>query len=108
MTVQMMQQAQQNKQPDAMTMATMAEMEKANAAKMEVQRKTQADQFKAQTDQAKTQVSAFEAQTNRMAVQVDAQEAGATIDFKRSQTLGNDIDNRLKIVSPLRASVSGR
>ena len=106
--MQMVQQAQQQQQqPDPMAMAAQAEMEKANAAQMEVQRKAQVDQYNAQTDQAKAQVSAFEAQTKRMAVQVDAKEAGASIDFKRSQTFGQEIDNRLKVVSPLRASVNG-
>jgi hypothetical protein len=97
---------QQQNQPDANMVLAQAEMEKANASKMETQRKAAVDQFNAQTDQGKAQISAFEAQTKRMSVQVDAQEVGAEIDFKRSRTLGQKIDNMEKLASPLRASVN--
>ena len=103
---QMVQQAQQNQQPDPMAMAAQAEMEKAKVAGMDVQRKAQADQFKAQTDQAKAQIDVFEAQTGRMKVQVDAQKAGADINFKNIQAVGQRIDKALKPSQALRARVN--
>ena len=81
--IALVQQAQQNQQPDPAMALAIAEQGKADAAKMEVQRKSMADQFKARTDMGKLQVSEFDAQTKRMAVQVDAVEADANIDFKR-------------------------
>jgi hypothetical protein len=74
---------------------------------MEVQRKTQADQYKAQTDAGKLQVDQFKAQTDRAEVQVKAQEVGANIQFTQVKTRGQQIDNALKPVEAFRARVNG-
>jgi len=94
--IQMLQQSQQNKQPDANMALAMAEQAKADANMAEVQRKTVADQYKATTDQAKVEVSQFDAQTKRMAVQVDAQEANANINFKRIDAMTKRMDSMNK------------
>lgn len=101
------QQAEQAQQPDPMMIAAQAEMVKGQAAQMDAQGKMQIASFKAQNDQQKTQIDAFRAQTDRMAMQVDAQEAGATIDYKRSQAMGQKIDNIQKTISPFRAQAQG-
>jgi len=103
--IQMLQQAQQNQQPDANMALAIAEQGKADAAKMETQRKSVADQFKATTDMGKLEVSQFDAQTKRMAVQVDAEEADANINFKRIDAMTKRIDSMNKPRS-FRASVS--
>lgn len=100
---QLLQQQQQNQQSDANTLLAMAEQGKADAAMMEAQTKAQVAQFKAQTDQQKVQVDQFRAQTDRMSMQIDAQEAGANIDYKRSQEMGQKIDNMQKASNPFRA-----
>lgn len=104
---QALQQQQQNQQPDANTLLAMAEQGKADAAMMEAQTKSQVAQFKAQTDQQKVQVDQFRAQTDRFAVQVSAQETGANIDYKRSQEMGQKIDNIQKANNPFRAVAQG-
>lgn len=103
---QMLEQSQQNQKPDAMEIAAQAEMEKAKADNAEVQRKSQADQFKARTDQAKGQVDAFRAQTDRAAVEVKAQEVGANIRYTNLKAQGQHIDNILKPVDAFRARVN--
>jgi len=104
---QMVAQAQQNQQPDAMVIAANAEQGKADAANAEVMRKAQADQFTAQTNQAKNQVEVFNAQTKRAEVQVKAQEVGANIRFTQVKTQGQQIDNILKPTQSFRARVNG-
>lgn len=103
---QMLEQSQQNQKPDAMEIAAQAEMEKAKADNAEVQRKSQADQFKARTDQAKGQVEAFRAQTDRAAVEVKAQEVGANIRYTNLKAQGQHIDNILKPAESFRARVN--
>lgn len=73
-----MQQMQQPQQPDAMTIAAMAE------------------QTKAQSDMLDSQVKAYNAETQRAKVQIDAQKAGAEIALKTAQTNGTELDNVLK------------
>jgi len=102
----MEQAAQQQEEPDAMTIAAMAEMKKGDAAIAETQRKARADQYKDQNDQADNQVDIFKAQTDRAAVQVKAQEVGANIQFTQVKTQGQQIDNVQKITAPLRARVN--
>jgi len=94
--IAMMQQAQQNQQPDANMALAMAEQAKADANMAEVQRKTVADQFKATTDTGKLQIAEFDAQTKRIAVQVDAQEANANINFKRIDAMTKRMDSMNK------------
>lgn len=89
---QLVQQSQQNQQPDANMLAAQAMDKEAEAKIQEVQRKAQADQFNAQTNSAKVQVSQFDAETKRMAVQVDAQEADANINFKRIDAMTKRMD----------------
>lgn len=95
--------AQQQDKPDPMMVAAMAEMKKGEAAQMETQRKAQADQFKAQTDQGKLQVDQFKAQTERAGVEVKAQEVGANIRYTNVKAQGQQIDNVVKMHEPFRA-----
>jgi len=95
--------SQQQSEPDAAMMLAQAEMVKGQADMAETQRKSVLDQAKIQNDQGDLQVDVFEAQTDRMGVQVKAQEVGANIDFKRIQTVGQKIDNRLKVTDAFRA-----
>lgn len=97
------QQSQQAQQPDPMMIAAMAEQQKAAAQQMKAQGDLQIAAFKAQNDQQKTQVDQFRAVTDRMEAQVKAQEAGANIDYKRSQEMGQKIDNIQKTQNPFRA-----
>ena len=99
----MQQAAQQQEQPDPMMIAAQAEMMKGQADQMKAQSGHQISMLKAQNDQQNTQVNMFRAETDRAAVQVKAQEAGAKIDYTRSQTVGQKIDNMTKVVSPFRA-----
>jgi hypothetical protein len=100
------QQAQQGQQPDAAMVLAQAEQGKAQAQQM----KAQTDMAKAQADiqnnNAQTQIDGFKAQTDRMNMQVDAQKVGADIDYTRTKTLGQQIDNITKGVNPLRGSIA--
>jgi len=72
--MQMVQEAQQNQQPDAMTIAAQAE-----------QRKAEADNMNAQTNQIKAQTEQFKAETGRFAAQVDAEVAGSTVKLNEAK-----------------------
>ena len=100
------QQAQQGQQPDAAMVLAQAEQGKAQAQQM----KAQTDMAKAQADiqnnNAQTQIDGFKAQTDRMNMQVDAQKVGADIDYTRTKTLGQQIDNITKGVNPLRGNIA--
>lgn len=100
----MAEQQQQQQQPDPMMIAAQAEMGKAQAEQMKAQTNAQMGMFKAQNDQQKVQVDMFKAETDRAEVQVKAQEAGANIDYKRSQAMGQKIDNiqKVNLRQPLR------
>lgn len=86
---ELLEQSQQNQQPDANMALAMAEQGKADAAMAREQNTAQRDAAKAQNDQEQTQIDVFKAQTDRFNMQVDAEKAGAEIDFKRSQTFAN-------------------
>jgi hypothetical protein len=103
----MQQQQEQQQQPDANMVIAMAAQGEAEASQMNAQTKQAVEQFKAQTAQQKTQIDAFRAQTDRMTMQVNAQETGANIDYKRSQEMGQKIDNIQKANSPFRAQAQG-
>lgn len=77
--------AQQPKQPDAMTIAAMAEDKKAQADLMDAQTK----QMSAQTDQ-------FNAETKRIEAMVKAQESGVKIENTNADTMGKMLDNQGK------------
>ena len=51
----------------------------------------------AQNEQVKRMIDEFKAATDRMNTQIDAQEAGATINYKRVDTMGKELDNAAKI-----------
>ncbi|MEE8288935.1 MAG: portal protein [Nitrosomonadaceae bacterium] len=102
-------QAMQQQEPSAADKMAQAETMKGEADIMEQQNRQAEIQIKAgqlskeaQIDQMKVQVDTFKAQTDRMAVQVDAQFKGAEIDYKRSRTFGQKIDNVQKMVSSYR------
>ena len=102
----MQQKAAQGQQPDPAMLLAMAENKKGDAAIMKEQRQSGVDAAKVQNDQAKTQIDAFKAQTDRIGTQIDAQEAGANINYKQVQTLGQQIDNLSKVGQGFRARVS--
>lgn len=99
----LLQNAQQNAQPDPALLLAQAEMTKGQAQLAETERKTLADQLKASNDAAKTQIDAFRAQTDRFAVEVDAEEAGASINLKNMQALNNRVDAQVKATERFRA-----
>lgn len=92
----MLQQAQQNQQPDAPTLLAQAENKKADADIMREQREMIKDQAQIQNDRAATQIDAFEAETQRQSVMVDAQKASADIDLKRREQLFKRVDSTFK------------
>lgn len=92
----MAQLAQGQNKPDPAMVLAQAEQTKAQADLVEQQRLYAVDGARAQNDAAKTQIDAFQAQTNRAKVQVDAAKAGAEIDYKRLQGVGQAMDNRAK------------
>ena len=98
----LVEQSQQQDQPDANMVLAQAEQQKAQADMAEVQRKAQADQLTALDNQQKNDVNVFNAQTKRMDTQIDAQEAQATIDNKNADSFGKDIDNRQKQIDVAR------
>lgn len=89
--------AQQNQQPGADMVLAQAEMLKGQAAVKEAEIKAFTAQSTAQTNMSKVQVSGFEAETKRMNTQIDAQEAGASINYKRIDTFGKQLDNQAKL-----------
>ena len=89
-------QSQQSQQPDANMVLAQAEMAKGQAQQMEAQIKLMAEQAKAGNEQAKREIDAFNAETKRMDTQIDAQEAGASIDYKRIDAMGKQLDNIAK------------
>jgi len=78
--------AQQAQQPDAMTIAAIAEDKKASADLADAETK----RLSAQTDQ-------FNADTKRLEATIKAQEAGMNIQYKAAQTDGQRIDNVNKV-----------
>lgn len=99
---QMLIQAQQSaNQPDAMTIAAMAEQAKAQAQAAEVQRKAMKDQADSQINAGKLQIEAYKAQTDRAEQEVDAYEAGVSISKTLSEKQAIDIDNQVKTVNAM-------
>lgn len=99
------QQAQGNQEPDAMTIAAMAEDKKADALLMRSQAsimKEQRETIKGRSDMANdragTEIDMFEAQTDRMNTQINAQEAQAKIDYSRIDALDKAASAELKRV----------
>jgi hypothetical protein len=90
---QMLAEAQQTQQPDAAMVLAMAEDKKGQAQQMEAETKRLVAQSNSANEQAKRQIDGFNAETKRMDTQVDAQEAGASIDFKRIDSMGKQLDN---------------
>lgn len=97
---------EQGDEPSADMIFAMAEDKKGQAAMMKERRQAIVDQEKAVNDRAKTEIDLFKAQTDRMDTQIDAQEAGASINYKNIQSIGQRIDNRLKVVESFRARVN--
>jgi hypothetical protein len=94
---QMVQEAQQSQQPDAMTIAAMAEKDKAQADLMNAQTSQMSAQSDMQVSAAETQIKAFDSETKRMQVQVDAQEAGAVIKLKEIEQFNRRVQDENKI-----------
>jgi hypothetical protein len=92
----MQQKAQQPPQPDPNVLASQALMIEALTAQQKEQREQAMAAAKIQNEQAKLQIDGFKAQTDRMDTQIDAAEAGATIDNKRIDSMGKQLDNLQK------------
>lgn len=82
---QLMAMAQQPKEPDAMTIAAMAEDKKATADLADAETK----RMSAQTDQ-------FNAETNRINALIKAKESGVKIENTQMDTVGKALDNQGK------------
>jgi hypothetical protein len=89
---------QQPKEPSAEMILAQGELMKGQAALMKEKRETMQAQLEFQVDKATNQVNVFKAQTDRMNTQIKAQEAGATIENKRIDSFGKQIDNQAKII----------
>jgi hypothetical protein len=96
--VAMLEAAQNNQEPSPEMVLALAEDKKGEADLLEARRKGIEMQLKAANEQAKAQIEAFKAQTGRMEVQVKAHEAGTTINTKRIEDFGKDLDNIQKFV----------
>lgn len=95
---QMLEQAkQQGQEPSADMVLAQAEMVKGEAAKEKNQIEVMKVQAGAQNEGIKRQIDEFKAATDRMQAQIDAQEAGATINYKRVDAMGKEIDNAIKV-----------
>ena len=92
---------QQQKEPDAMTLAAQAEIKKAEADMADVQRQAAKDQSEHEYKQGKNQIDLFKASTDRMDLQVKAQEAGVNIKNTQAKTVGQKLEN----VERLRARI---
>ena len=97
---------QQQSAPDPMLIAAEAENKKGQAALMREQRQAVVDAAKIENERANTNIDMFEAETDRISVMVDAEKAGAEVNYKNVQALGQRIDNRLKSTEAFRARVS--
>lgn len=94
---QILAEEQQKEQPPSAEMVlAQAEMVKGEAAKEKNQIEIAKVQSGAQNEQMKRMIDEFKAATDRMNTQIDAQEAGATIDYKRADALGKQLDNQAK------------
>jgi len=98
--------ANQPEQPDAEMVLAMAETEKAKAQQMREMRLAELDIQNVQTDKGKLQIDAFNAETNRQKVRVDAAKAGTDIQFTKTRTQGQVLDNMRKVVEPFRSRVN--
>lgn len=96
----MLEEAQnQQQEPDAGMVLAQAEMLKGQAAQEKNQIEVMKTHANAQNDQMKRVIDEFKAATERFNVQVAAQTAGATIDYKRADTMGVELDNAEKMQS---------
>ncbi len=106
----MLQNAQQQQQPDANMLLAQGEMMKGQAALIREQREAQKDAVDAQNENAKTQIDAFEAETGRMTAQINAQKAQADIERSRIDGFAKQIEAGLKVqnsqIDRLRATVN--
>lgn len=87
---QAQQAAQQPQEPSPEMLFAQAEMKKA-----------QVDEMEAQIQQMSAQIKAFEAETKRQKVMIEAQETGANIENKQVDTFGKQIDNQIKMITPI-------
>ncbi len=94
--IAMVQQAQQNQQPDAMMVAAMAEQEKAQADIAEVQRKQQKDFIDAQQGSAELMLKEKELNIKEAEAIIKAQQTGANIEKTIAETRNINIDAQTK------------
>ena len=90
--------AQNPDPPDAAMVLAMAEMEKAKADQMAAQVKQAELGLDAQNEGMKRMIDRFNAMTDRFEAKVKAHVAGADIDKKKIEIIGNELDNAAKII----------
>lgn len=96
---QMLAQAQSEpKKPDAAMVLAQAEDKKGQADMLEQQRKGVEMQLNDENTKAGQQVDVFRATTERLKVQVEAKKAGATINKTNTEAIGNQIENKAKVI----------
>lgn len=95
---QMVLESQQRRtEPTAEMVLAQGELLKGQAAKEKNQIEIMKIQGNFQNEQMKRMIDEFKAATDRLNTQIDAQEANANINFKRSDTMGKELDNAMKI-----------
>jgi len=102
----LLQQAQQNQQPDPNALIGQAEMLKAQVAQAKEQREMLKDSAKVESEAVKNQIAQFEAETDRMGTQIDAQKAGADINYTNIKAFNERVEAASK-ASQFRARANG-
>jgi hypothetical protein len=95
---QMLKEAQEKgPEPSAEMVLAQAEVLKGEADKMEAELKQIKIQLDDQNEKMKRSIDMFEAQTDRFEAQIAAADAEVTIDYKRSDKFGKDIENMINL-----------
>lgn len=93
---EMVAQAQQSQEPDAMMVAAEGQRMEGIAALKKEEREMAKTQSDIMVDQAGTQIDQFSAETARLNVQVNAEKAGADLQLKRIDQFSKAVGNRLR------------
>jgi len=93
----LLEQSQENQEPDAAMVLAMAEDKKGQADLLNAQREGVKMNLDDENTKMGHSIDMFEAETERMKLQVDAQEAGAKITKTGADTMGVNLDNQAKI-----------
>lgn len=102
----MLQQNQQNQQPDPNMLIGQAEIMKGQAQLMKEQRETAKDAATIENNQAKTQIDAFNAETDRIETQIKAKKAGADINYTNIKAFNERLEGAAKATAAFRATAT--